>query len=375
MQRIYMAGLSYRTAPVAIREQFAVAPSAQAGAAERVRRRFGFAEAVLLWTCNRVEVYAVGGAARPAPGELFSCLADRPLDAAAGFYACEGRHAVQHLFHVASGMDSMVLGETEVTGQVKNAYEKARAEGHTGPRLNRLFQKALETAKEVRTRTAIGKGAASVGSVAVRHAQRTFGASLAGRKVMVIGAGDMAAKCLRHFAKKGASSIKVVNRSVDKAEQLAAQFGGTAVSFGRCLEAMADIDIVLTSTGCPHVILERSDIETVMAGRAGRPLVLMDIAVPRDVAADVRDIPGVHLFDIGDMEETVRESIRYREQDLDLCGAIIDAKVDEFEDRLVAAGRDAEPAAGPCGAHVEHAVEASVGEQGCCLVGAVAGEC
>lgn len=371
MQRIYMAGLSYRTAPVAIREQFAVAPSAQAGAAERVRRRFGFTEAVLLWTCNRVEVYAVGGAVRPEPKELFSCLADRSLDAGSGFYSREGREAVRHLFRVTGGMDSMVLGETEITGQVKNAYEKARAEGHTGPRLNRLFQKALETAKDIRTRTAIGKGAASVGSVAVRHAQRTFGASLAGRKVMVIGAGDMAAKCLRHFAKKGAASIAVVNRSVDKAEQLAAQFGGTAVSFGRCLEAMADIDIVLTSTGCPHVILERSDIETVMAGRAGRPLVIMDIAVPRDVAADVRNIPGVHLFDIGDMEETVRESIRYREQDLDLCEAILDAKVDEFEDRLVATGRNVESAARSCSAYPEWDGNESVGERGCCLAGAV----
>ena len=151
---------------------------------------------------------------------------------------------------------------------------------------------------------------------------------------MVIGAGDMAVKCLKHLVKKGAASIVVVNRSFDKAEALAAEVGGSAVSFGRCLEAMADVDMVITSTGCPHIILERGDIETVMAARAERPLVIMDIAVPRDVAPEARTIPGVHLHDIGDLEETVRENIKYREQDLDLCRSIIETKAAELEPRL-----------------------------------------
>ena len=337
MQHIFVAGLSYKTAPLAIREQFAVSAHDQAAVAERLRKVAGLSEVVLLWTCNRVELYGVLEGATPDPAALMQCVVNKPLAAGSELYAHLGADAVRHLLGVASGMDSMVLGETEITGQVKNAYEKARLAGHTGRRLNRLFQKALETAKEIRTCTAIGKGAASVGSVAVLHAQKVFGSTLTGRKVMVIGAGDMAEKCLRHLAKKGAASICVVNRSMDKAVLLAAEFGGTAVPFGRCLEAMADVDIVITSTGCPHIILERRDVEAAMAGRPDRPLVLVDIAVPRDIAPEVREIPGVHLHDIGDLEGTVRENIRYREQDLALCWSIIGTKVDEFAERMAAA--------------------------------------
>lgn len=337
MQNIFVVGLSYKTAPLAIREQFAVSAHDQVAVAARLRERAQLAEVVLLWTCNRVEIYGVSEAGALDPVQLMQCVVDKPLMVGSALYCRQGVDAVRHLLGVASGMDSLVLGETEITGQVKNAYEKARLGGHTDRRLNRLFQKALETAKEIRTCTAIGKGAASVGSVAVQHAQKVFGSTLAGRKIMVIGAGDMAEKCLRHLVKRGASSLCVVNRSMERAETLAAEFGGQAVPFGRCLEAMADVDIVITSTGCPHIILEKRDIETVMASRPTRPLVLVDIAVPRDVAAAVREIPGVHLHDMGDLEGTVRENIRYREQDLALCWSIIDGKVEEFGERMAAA--------------------------------------
>lgn len=334
MQHTFVVGLSYKTASVAVREQFAVAPSDQDALASRLRSEAGLSEVVLLWTCNRVEIYGVAEVAPAEPAALMQYLVRNPIHTGSEFYCHQDAAAIRHLFSVTSGMDSMVLGETEITGQVKNAYEKARIAGLTGKRLNRLFQKALETAKEVRSTTAIGKGTASVGSVAVHHAQKVFGSSLAGRTVMVIGAGDMAVKCLKHLVKKGVASIVVVNRSVDKAEALAAEVGGVAVSFGRCLEAMAGVDIVITSTGCPHIIMERRDIETVMAARADRPLVIMDIAVPRDVAPEARSIPGVYLHDIGDLEETVRENIKYREQDLDLCWSIIETKAVELEPRI-----------------------------------------
>jgi glutamyl-tRNA reductase len=203
----------------------------------------------------------------------------------------------------------------------------------TGKRTNQLFQKALHTAKHIRTKTAIGSGAASVGSVAVQHAQRIFHSELSACKVMVIGAGAMAEKCLRHLVKQGVSQVVVVNRSFDKAEALAGSYGGTAVSFGRCLDAMTDIDIVITSTGCPHILLERGDVETVMAERGDRPLFIVDIAVPRDVDPEARNIPGVHLSDIGHLDETVQENIRYREQDLDQCRAIIRAKAASLKPR------------------------------------------
>ncbi len=337
MQHIFVVGLSYKTAPIAIREQFAVSAHDQAAVMVRLRERIGLSEVVLLWTCNRVEIYGVLEDASPDPIRCMSCIVDKPLQGGAELYIYQGADAVRHLLSVASGLDSMVLGETEITGQVKNAYEKARVIGHTGRRLNRLFQKALETAKEIRSGTAIGKGAASVGSVAIQHAQKVFGASLEGRRVMVIGAGDMAEKCLRHLVKRGAASIVVVNRSLDKAEVLAAEFGGRAVPYGGCLEAMTDVDMVITSTGCPHIILERRDLELVMARRKDRPLLIVDIAVPRDVAPEVRDIPGVHLQDIGDLEGTVRENIRYREQDMHLCRSMVAAKVEEFAERMRAA--------------------------------------
>jgi glutamyl-tRNA reductase len=242
-------------------------------------------------------------------------------------------------------MDSMVLGETEITSQVKQAYEQARAAGLTGRNLNRLFQKAFETAKEIRSTTAIGKGAASVGSIAVQHARKIFGPGLGEKKIMVIGAGNMAEKCLRHLVKHGSAGITVVNRSMDKAEELAKTYGGAAVPFGRCLAAMAEVDIVITSTGCPHVILERRDIETAMAGRPGRPLVIIDIAVPRDVDPHARSIPGVHLYDIDDLQGIVKERISHREQDLALCRSIIDARTAELLSRINAAVERPEMAA------------------------------
>ena len=336
MNRIFAAGLNYRTASVAVREQFVVPASEQVAVASHLIKEGWVSEVVLLWTCNRVEIYGVAVADMPDPRTLMQVLARGPLRACTEIYFHQGADAVRHLFAVASGMDSMVLGETEITGQVKSAYERSRMAGLTGKRLNRLFQKALETAKQVRSTTAIGQGAASVGSVAVLHAQNALGSALAGRKVMVIGAGDMADKCLRHLVKRGVGSVTVVNRSVEKAEALAASFGGTAVSFGQCIAAMADMDIVITSTGSPHIILEKRDIESAMAARQDRPLVIIDIAVPRDVAPEARDIPGVHLHDIGDLEVTVRDNIEHRQQDLALCWTILGAKAAELEALLSA---------------------------------------
>jgi glutamyl-tRNA reductase len=340
-QQLFVVGLSYKTASLPIREQFAVPPSEQDQVAVRLRSEMRLAEVVLLWTCNRVEIYGVTSGAMPDAERLLQCLVGKAIPLGSAVYMRQGAAAVRHLFAVAGGMDSMVLGETEITGQIRNAYDKARKAGLTGRVLNRTFQKALETAKELRTTTMIGRGAASVGSVAVQHAQKVFGAGLDGRSVMVIGAGDMAEKCLKHLVKRGVAGIRVVNRSIDKAELLAATFGGEAVPFGRCLDAMKDVDIVITSTGSPHIILEHADIASVMAARPGRPLVIIDIAVPRDVAPEARAIPGVHLHDIGNLEETVRENVRFRQQDLDLCWSLIDAHVADLLERLAAADRAA----------------------------------
>ncbi len=235
----------------------------------------------------------------------------------------EDEDAVRHLFRVASGVDSMVLGETEITAQVKQAYEVARGTRLTGPVLNRAFQKAMHVAKEVRTRTGIGRGAASVGSVAVELADKIFGDRLPQQTVIIIGAGQMGETCVRHLAKKGARSILVSNRSFDRAEALAGEFGGKAVRFESLLSAMEQADIVVASTGCPKTLLHRADVETLMAARRHRPLFVIDISVPRNVEAEVQQLENVYLYNIDDLEKVVSENVRWREQDLAVCDEII----------------------------------------------------
>src|ERR1041385_4057307 len=217
----------------------------------------------------------------------------------------------------------MVIGETEITGQVKQAYQAAQEAKLTGRVTNRLFQTALQTAKEIRTQTQIGRGATSVGSVAVELAESIFDKNLSEKTVMIIGAGKMGEACVRHLNKKGARSVLVSNRSFERAENLAAEFGGRAIRFDDCLSAMIEADIVVSSTGCPHTILHREEIATVMAARRNRPLVLIDIAVPRDIAADVQELENVYLYNIDHLETIVRENSKLREQELSKCNEII----------------------------------------------------
>ncbi len=321
--KIFAAGLSYKTAPVEIRERLASPLSRLHCTACRVKIGAGLSEIVLLSTCNRVEIYAVAEKV-PAAADLFRLLhADGP-DLTPHLYLREGPDALRHLFSVAGGLDSMVLGETEITGQVKQAYQTACTLKLTGKVLNRVFQKALQTAKEIRTRTPIGRGATSVGSAAVELAEKIFGADLAKQTIMIIGAGKMGEACVRHLAKKGNRTVLVSNRSIARAEALASEFGGRAILLDDCLPAMAEVDIVVSSTGCPGTVLSRRDIEGVMKARRNRPLVLIDIAVPRDIEPEAHAINGVYLYNIDDLEALVRENVRYREQALDQCHSIIE---------------------------------------------------
>ena len=252
-----------------------------------------------------------------------SSSATSEVDFAPHLYIKEGAEAVQHLFSVASGLDSMVIGETEITGQVKQAYLAAQEAKLTGRVTNRLFQTALQAAKEIRTQTGIGRGATSVGSVAVELAERIFDQDLSGKTVMIIGAGKMGEACIRHLAKKGARSVLVSNRSYDRALALATEFGGRAVRFDECLPAMAEADIVVSSTGSPQTILHREDVASVMAARRNRPLFLIDIAVPRDIDAEVEQLDNVYLYNVDHLEAIVRENVRQREQELVRCQTII----------------------------------------------------
>jgi len=228
----------------------------------------------------------------------------------------------------------MVLGETEITGQVKKAYEIARAAQLTGGTLNRVFQKAFQVVKEIRTHTLIGRGATSVGGVAVELAQRVFHQDFSSQQVMIIGAGRMGEACVRHLVKKGARSILVSNRSFDRALSLAGEFGGRAVRFEDYLSAMASADIVVASTGCPHTLLNSEDVQEVMITRRNRPLLLIDISVPRNIDAKVQYLDNVYLYNVDDLKLIVSANVHHREQDLARCDRIIQAAAAAFMEKL-----------------------------------------
>jgi glutamyl-tRNA reductase len=335
--RLFVAGLSYKTAPVELREKLAVHPSRLRCHGCRLKLGGNLEEVVLLSTCNRVEVYGVTPQVNGNVHRLFQHLSTGDVDFAPHLYIKEGAEAVRHLFSVTSGLDSMVIGETEITGQVKQAYLAAQEAKLTGRVTNRLFQTALQAAKEIRTQTGIGRGATSVGSVAVELAERIFDRDMSGKTVMIIGAGKMGEACIRHLAKKGARSVLVSNRSYDRALNLATEFGGRAVRFDECLPAMAQTDIVVSSTGSPQTILHRDDVASVMAGRSNRPLFLIDIAVPRDIDAEVEQLDNVYLYNVDHLEAIVRENVRQREQELGRCEAIINERAAALMARLAPA--------------------------------------
>ncbi len=332
--KFFAVGLSYKTAPVEVRERLAVAHSKLGCFACRLKIGAGLSEVVLVSTCNRVEIYGVAENTRGPIDRFFNWINPAGLDLLPHLYFHEGVDALRHLFSVTSGLDSMVLGETEITGQVKNAYQAACHARLTGRVLNRVFQAALATAKEVRTRTNIGRGATSVGSAAVELAEKIFGSNLSQQAVMIIGAGKMGEACLRHLSKKGNRTVLVSNRSLERAQTLAAEIGGRAVRLDDCLTAMVEADIVVSSTGCPETILNRSQIETVMKARGNRPLALIDIAVPRDIDPDVQFINNVYLYNIDDLESLARENVRQREQELVRCQAIIERQAETVAQKL-----------------------------------------
>jgi glutamyl-tRNA reductase len=321
--KLFVAGLSYKTAPVELREKLAVHASRLCCFGCRLKLAGNLAEVVLLSTCNRVEIYGVTPWINGTVQRLFQVLSTSDTDFTAHLYIKEGAAAAEHLFSVASGLDSMVLGETEITGQVKQAYQAAHDAKLTGRITNRLFQCAFQVAKEIRTQTAIGRGATSVGSVAVELAERIFDKNLSAKTVMIIGAGKMGEACVRHLAKKGARSVLVSNRSFERAQNLAKEFGGRAVRFDECLNGMIEADIVVSSTGSPQTVLNRKDIASVMPARGNRPLFLIDIAVPRDIDADVQQLANVYLYNVDHLETIVRENVRNREQELARCETII----------------------------------------------------
>jgi len=326
---LLLIGLSHHSSPVTVRERFAFADARIPAALQLLRDSGAADEAVILSTCNRVEIYA---ATRLEPRRAFPALQEflvtchdyrDPLTD--GIYTLSEPQSVQHLFRVACGLDSMVLGETEILGQLKKAYHLALQYGHTAGSLNKAFQRAFNVAKHIRTHTNIQRGSVSVGSVAVELAEKIFNV-LRERDVMIIGAGDTGEKTARALLSRGARSIIVSNRSFDKAEALAAELGGRAVPFADWAGEFAEIDIVISSTAAPHYVLDRAKLEPLMKLRRNRPLLLIDIAVPRDVEPEVNLMPNVYLYNIDDLQAIAEQSLKQRKEEIARCEEIIREK-------------------------------------------------
>jgi glutamyl-tRNA reductase len=334
---LFCVGLSHHTANVETRERFA-------GHAETdcILRNAGCAEALLLTTCNRVEVYGVSEK-RVSTDEIARCLmpgarslsavTDRHHNQATPFYRYEGAKCAQHLFRVASGLDSMVVGETEILGQTKKAYERARASGAAGPYLHRLFQRAFRVAKQVRTHTEITRGSVSVGSVAVDLAQRIFG-RLGSCKVLVLGAGETSERTARALVSRGVNDLRVSNRSIDRAHELARLVGGRAIPFEEWPEQCRDIDILITSTSSETPLLTSANLAPMLRNRIDRPLFIIDIAVPRDVDPKVNELDGVYLYDIDSLQSVAEQSLALRRQQIAAAETIIAEHVADFLDSI-----------------------------------------
>jgi glutamyl-tRNA reductase len=339
---LFCVGLSHHTANVETRERFI----GHAEIDRVLRLNTGCSEALFLTTCNRVEVYAASE--EPIPTEQIAhCLLSAGAslgEEMAAFYRHEAQQCVRHLFRVASGLDSMVIGETEILGQAKKAYAAARESGAAGPFLHRLFQRAFRVAKQVRTRTEITRGSVSVGSVAVDLAEQIFG-NFETRKVLLLGAGEASERTARALVKRGVRDLRVSNRSIERAEALAAQVGGRPVAMESWETHCREVDILVSSTASPTPIVTRENLAPLLHDRVNRPLFIIDIAVPRDVAPDVNEMEGVFLYDIDSLQSIAQKSLAQRRQQIAAGEEIIASHVDEFSGWFTSARARRETAA------------------------------
>lgn len=336
---IVAVGLSHREAPIEVRERLALEAAAIPGLLAELRARASVREAACVSTCNRIEVYAVaaggsddqlGAAADDVARALVAIGAKNgAADVGKHLSVRRGNEAVRHLFRVASSLDSLVVGEPQILGQVKDAFELSRSSGALGPLLERAMSRALHVAKRVRTETAIGAGQVSVSSVAADLARQIFG-DLSGRTAMLLGAGEMAEAAAKHLVKAGAR-IVVVNRSPERAAELAAQFGGAHRSLPELAACLVEADVVIASTSARGFVIDRELVKGTARARRGRSLFFIDIAVPRDVDPAVNGLDNVYLYDIDDLSHLVAESMRGRQAEAERAEAIVAHEARTFE--------------------------------------------
>ncbi|HEV7918054.1 MAG TPA: glutamyl-tRNA reductase [Solirubrobacterales bacterium] len=333
MTELLAIGISHKTAPVALRERLAFSEGQATGVLHDLHSHPEIHEAVAISTCNRTELYFVVSDAVEAEtlalSELTRHAGIRPTELVELLYTQRSEEVVKHLMRVTSGLDSMVVGETEVLGQVKRAYELALVEGVTGPISNRLFRDAIAAAKRVHSETGVGSLKVSVSSAAVELARETFG-ELAGQRTLVIGAGGNGELTAKALSDAGADTVFVANRRYDRAIGVAQRHGGKAVRFESLPQELIETDIVLSSTGSPHQIIDVDEMKIVMEERAGRPLLMIDIAVPRDIDPEVNSIEGVTLFDMDDLQHAIDRNLNVRRSEAVRAESIIKQENQRF---------------------------------------------
>ena len=335
--KLAVTGINHRTAPVEVRELLAFEPSSLPSALADLTAREGVLEAVIVSTCNRVEIAVTAEDSCDPSGAVtdFLCTSRRMSIEAVRqhLYHHEDREAIRHLFRVAASLDSMVVGEPQILGQMKGAYAEAKAHGAVSGFLETILTRAFSVAKRVRSETGIGKSAVSVSFVAIELARDIFG-SLTGKKVLIIGAGKMSELAARYLHRSGARQIFVTNRTRDRAMELASLFEGVTVEYDRFVAQLPEIDIVITSSGAPHYIIRKEEMRRVIEVRRNRPMFLIDIAVPRNIEPAVNDLDNVFLYDIDDLQRVVESNREGRLKEAEQAEEIITEEVERMMARL-----------------------------------------
>ena len=334
--KLQLIGINHKTAPVEVRERLAIPESRLAEACKKLAEHPAVAEGMIVSTCNRVEFIAH---MQNGSGDLREFLREYfEVDLGqfeSHLYEFREDEAVRHVFRVAASLDSMVVGEPQILGQVKEAYATARAVGAVSAQLDQLLTRAFAVAKRVRTETAVGSSSVSIASVAVELAEKIFG-NLNGKSVYLVGAGKMSELAARHLLAHGAASLFVANRTYDRAIRMAQKFNGQAIEFSRLYDTCDRADIVITSTGSPHFIFRREHGEKLMALRRNKPMFFIDIAVPRDVDPEMNKLDGIFVYDIDDLQQAVSSHVSDRKKEAEKAEAIVNDEVEKFQARLQA---------------------------------------
>jgi glutamyl-tRNA reductase len=335
--KLLITGVSHKTAPVEVRECLAFREDSLPKALTDLRSRTGVSEAVILSTCNRVEITLTTDDAADPQAIVEGFLSDHKAVSADSIgphlYRHEGRAAIHHLFRVAASLDSMVVGEPQILGQLKSAYSTAKDCGAVCGWLEGLLTRAFSVAKRVRSETGIGQMAVSVSYAAVELARKIFG-SLDNRTVMIVGAGKMSELAARHLRRSGASHVFVTNRTHSRAVEMAELFQGTPVEYSRFTAMLPEVDILIASSGAPHYILHKDEMQRVISARRNKPMFLIDIAVPRNIEPAVNDLDNVFLYDVDDLEEVVNSNLRERAKEADHAEKMVAEEVERMMARL-----------------------------------------